>query len=198
MTRAGNRVETRKKLLEAAAGVYSERGWEGKLMALVARRAGYTTGAVYGIFENKDDLLASMLEERAQELIDALRKKVGAAKTLPEKLTVLRQWYGRRLEQFTVRGRLSLDLTLRAHENPVLRERMKRIYDNGRQVLAAAIEEVAKANGRKVPVPAADVSALLFAMFEGILIQQIVDGDNAVLDVFFGLADKLAALRVLG
>lgn len=198
MTRAGNRLETRKKLLEAAAGVYAERGWEGTSMATVARRAGFTTGAVYGCFESKDDLLATMLEERAEEITVALRAKVGAAKTLAEKLAVLRQWYSRRLDQFTLRGRLSLDLTLRAHENPVLRARLKRIYDSGRAVLAGAIEDLAKANGRTLPLPSNELSALLFAVFEGMLMQQIVDADNAVLDAFFGLADKLAALRILG
>lgn len=198
MTRAGNRLETRGKLLEAAAGVYAERGWEGTSMALVARRAGFTTGAVYGCFESKDDLLATMLEVRAQEITDALRKKVGAAKTMPEKLAVLKQWYSRRLDTFALRGRLSLDLTLRAHENPVLRERLKRIYDAGRSLLAGAMEDLAKANGRKMPLPASEVSALLFAVFEGMLIQQIVDDDNAVLDAFFSLAEKLAALKIFG
>ena len=198
MTRAGNRVETRRKLLEAAADVYSERGWEGTSMALVARRAGFTTGAVYGIFENKDDLLATMLEERAQEITDALKKKVGAAKTLPEKLAVIRQWYGRRLDKFELRGRLSLDLTLRAHDNAVLRARLKRVYDTGRALLAGSIEDFAKANGKKLPLPAGDLAALLFAVFEGMLIQQIVDADNQVLDAFFGVADKLALLKVLG
>ena len=81
---------------------------------------------------------------------------------------------------------------------PVLRERLKRIYDAGRTLLAGAMEDLAKANGRKMPLPASEVSALLFAVFEGMLIQQIVDDDNAVLDAFFSLAEKLAALKIFG
>ena len=52
---------TRQRLLEAATEVFLEKGYEGTRVAEIARRAGLTTGAIYGNFENKSDLLTAAL-----------------------------------------------------------------------------------------------------------------------------------------
>ena len=52
---------TRQRLLDAATEVYLEKGYEGTRVAEIARRAGLTTGAIYGNFESKADLLTAAL-----------------------------------------------------------------------------------------------------------------------------------------
>ncbi|MEY2397839.1 MAG: hypothetical protein QOJ00_1013 [Actinomycetota bacterium] len=52
---------TRARLLEAATNVFLEKGYEGTRVAEIARRAGLTTGAIYGNFESKADLLTAAL-----------------------------------------------------------------------------------------------------------------------------------------
>jgi AcrR family transcriptional regulator len=52
---------TRQRLLDAATEVFLEKGYEGTRVAEVARRAGLTTGAIYGNFDNKADLLTAAL-----------------------------------------------------------------------------------------------------------------------------------------
>lgn len=52
---------TRQRLLEAATAVFLEKGYEGTRVAEVARRAGLTTGAIYGNFESKAELLTAAL-----------------------------------------------------------------------------------------------------------------------------------------
>ncbi len=52
---------TRQRLLEAATEVFLEKGYEGTRVAEVARRAGVTTGAIYGNFDNKSDMLTAAL-----------------------------------------------------------------------------------------------------------------------------------------
>ena len=52
---------TRQRLLEAATEVFLEKGYEGTRVAEIARRAGLTTGAIYGNFNNKADLLTAAL-----------------------------------------------------------------------------------------------------------------------------------------
>ena len=50
------------RLLDAAAEVFAERGYEGAGVAEIARRAGVTTGAIYSRFTGKADLLAAALD----------------------------------------------------------------------------------------------------------------------------------------
>ncbi len=52
---------TRQRLLDAASEVFLEKGYEGTRVAEIARRAGLTTGAIYGNFESKADLLTAAL-----------------------------------------------------------------------------------------------------------------------------------------
>lgn len=52
---------TRQRLLDAATEVFLEKGYEATRVAEIARRAGLTTGAIYGNFASKADLLTAAL-----------------------------------------------------------------------------------------------------------------------------------------
>src|SRR3954463_13620236 len=54
------RDRTRTKLLEAARWLIREKGHEQTTLEEIAERAGMTTGAIYGNFKNKDDLLIAL------------------------------------------------------------------------------------------------------------------------------------------
>ena len=54
------RARTRAKLIETAAQLVEEKGYEHTTLQEVARRAGMSNGAVYGNFKNREDLLAAI------------------------------------------------------------------------------------------------------------------------------------------
>src|SRR5438477_12819933 len=54
----------RAALLEAALGVFAERGYRDASVDEIAERAGYSKGAIYFHFSGKDDLFFALLEER--------------------------------------------------------------------------------------------------------------------------------------
>ena len=54
------RDRTRAALLEAARALIREKGHERTTMEEVARRAGMTTGAIYGNFKNRDELFIAL------------------------------------------------------------------------------------------------------------------------------------------
>ena len=56
------RDRTRAALLEAARAVIREKGYERTTMEEVARRAGMSTGAIYGNFKNRDELFIALGE----------------------------------------------------------------------------------------------------------------------------------------
>jgi AcrR family transcriptional regulator len=65
------REEVRARLLEAAAAVVAERGVAAASLDAVAAAAGFTKGAVYSNFANKDELVLALLE-------DVTHRRVGA------------------------------------------------------------------------------------------------------------------------
>ena len=58
---ARNKSAQRRRILEAAIGVFAERGRKGATTRLVGRRAGVNSALIYYYFENKDTLFAEAI-----------------------------------------------------------------------------------------------------------------------------------------
>jgi AcrR family transcriptional regulator len=62
----------RRQLIDAAAEVFAEKGYDRAGVAEIARRAGYTTGAIYGRFSGKAELLLAAIDARSDSELDHL------------------------------------------------------------------------------------------------------------------------------
>ena len=60
--RRANGEESRRKILDAATEIASERGYEGTSIALVSARCGLPASSIYWHFKDKDDLIAAVIE----------------------------------------------------------------------------------------------------------------------------------------
>ncbi|QIK64815.1 TetR/AcrR family transcriptional regulator [Leucobacter viscericola] len=83
---SARRLETRNRLLDAAAEVFTESGLQGASVESVCSRAGFTRGAFYSNFSSKEELFLALLDreydqrtqflqERAAELIPLLASR---------------------------------------------------------------------------------------------------------------------------
>ena len=83
MTAAGpkgqKRARTRARLVEAAAALVRENGFEGTSLDSVAARAGMTRGAIYGNFRNKEDLFLAVVAARWEPIMPPLVPGAGFA-----------------------------------------------------------------------------------------------------------------------
>ena len=57
-------IEKKNKIIKAGYELFSEVGYYGTNTAEIAKRAGVSTGIVYGYFQDKRDILLSVLEIR--------------------------------------------------------------------------------------------------------------------------------------
>lgn len=64
--------ELGERLLEAAAEVFGERGYDKAGVAEIARRAGVTTGAIYARYPGKADLLVEAIDPHASDELEML------------------------------------------------------------------------------------------------------------------------------
>jgi AcrR family transcriptional regulator len=67
----------RNAILEAAEAVFAEHGFHRARIQDVAQRARIAVGTVYNHFEQKDDVLRALLEERTEGFISQLEPKPG-------------------------------------------------------------------------------------------------------------------------
>ena len=79
------RDRTRAALLEAARALIREKGHERTTMEEVARRAGMTTGAIYGNFKNRDELFIAL----GQKYWAPIAPKVAPGATFAEAMRAL-------------------------------------------------------------------------------------------------------------
>src|SRR5579872_2001924 len=73
LTPERRRRQTRDYLLQAAAKVFAERGFHGASLDEVAAVAGFTKGAVYSNFKNKEDLFLALLHAHYEQEMEGVR-----------------------------------------------------------------------------------------------------------------------------
>jgi TetR/AcrR family transcriptional regulator, repressor for uid operon len=97
-SRVGSKsVATRAALVDLAAELFAERGYMQTSIRDIARRGGLTTGAIYGHFRNKADLLVEAINDRTAEELEA-HAMVGPEPNYVETLTRLAHEFPRRAQ----------------------------------------------------------------------------------------------------
>lgn len=67
-------IEKKNKIIEASYELFSEVGYYGTNTAEIAKKAGVSTGIVYGYFQDKRDILISVMEKYIKNAFDPVFK----------------------------------------------------------------------------------------------------------------------------
>jgi AcrR family transcriptional regulator len=87
--RQARSVETRARLLSAAAVIIAEHGIEGASVDAIAERAERTSGSLYGQFGSKDGLIVELLDQSKDVVAERMLVDLEAATSLDERLAAL-------------------------------------------------------------------------------------------------------------
>ena len=88
MSRAESQAQTRSQLVATAKQMFFNDGYHPTSLEKVADAAGYSKGAVYSNFRNKDELCAAVLDEiRAERFAEVLELVAR-----PDRFEALREW----------------------------------------------------------------------------------------------------------
>jgi AcrR family transcriptional regulator len=77
MTRAEQREETRRRLIEAAGRVFARTGFEAAAIDTITEEAGYSRGAFYSNFQSKDELFIELFKAHNDAEIETLGRALG-------------------------------------------------------------------------------------------------------------------------
>lgn len=134
----------RAELLAAAAEVFAEKGYDRAGVAEIARRAGYTTGAIYGRFSGKAELLLAAIETRSDTELDVLFNE----HRFEGKVTGILTTVGSHLvtDDMGAEGALLLEAFVAARRDPEVRRFMHDALDLRRDRLSDLVAE-AQATG---------------------------------------------------
>ena len=179
LTPERRRQLTRSHLLAAAEQIFKERGFHDASIDEVAAAAGFTKGAVYSNFKNKEDLFIALTEQRWDQQMAAVRRAMSAAGTLgaDERADLFR-----RLTADLRADRdwelLLLEFSVYAARNPRAQRRLAQRYDADCAALAPLLDAELHRASRQSPIPPNDLAALFLAFFNGIALKHATNPDH--------------------
>ena len=183
------RDRTRAKLLEAARALVREKGYSRTTLEAVARRAGMTTGAIYGNFRNRDELFIAL----GQAYWAPVKPRVKPGATFAD---VMRAVAEATLEAIPERTTVAVGrLTGLAYmpTSPDLQARVREITAGSFKVGAEWLRTLG--DERELPMPAKQLVCVIHALIEGLVLQRILTPELCPDEVFFAAFGALAHRR---
>jgi len=186
----------RARILASAAAVFARQGFAGATIDDVAAAAGFTKGAVYSNFTNKDELFLALMDAQVQARVDLV---AGVLTDVQLHGTALSSQTLRTIGDQLARATsaepdwhlLFLEFWQRAMREPVVREQ----FIAHRRALRAAIAEVARgalpAGAEWLPDEAA---VLVLALSNGLAIETLADSADIAPELFGRVLAALADL----
>jgi AcrR family transcriptional regulator len=180
---------TRTALIEAATQVFARRGFYGASLDEIAQAAGFTRGAIYKNFDDKEGLFLATVERHHSLNLAAFsewfeQQPAGAVLDPPSLAAAFRQILARDPEWFA----LDLEARLYALRHLDFRERY---VENARQMTEAVArftEDLARAASITMKLPAARLAHIVEVAAEGFLSWAFLDPDDgALFQSFFEL-----------
>jgi AcrR family transcriptional regulator len=182
MTRAESQAQTRSQLLATAREMFFTDGYHPTSLEKVADAAGYSKGAVYSNFRNKEELCAAVLDEiRAERFADVL-----GLLSQPDRFHAIGDWAQRVIGDpgWTP---LEAEFALHARRNVALSTELAGRLDNIILMLANGVES---ADDLDVKMPSREAATVMLALGVGLGLMRSIDPSIPVK----GLIDTLRLL----
>jgi AcrR family transcriptional regulator len=193
LSRAEQRAETRRRLLDAAAEVFNQRGLADASIEEISAEAGFSRGAFYSNFESKEQLFAELLHDRVyagyRDLVERVPQDVPPVEQLRWMADELTERYGR--EEDVWLFTLWLELLAHAARNPEFRSLAATFWKDTRAIGAVQIRRAFEASGKTPPTEPRDLAIAMTALDIGLAVQNLVDPDEVPLDLYPRLFEAL-------
>ena len=167
-------------MLRAAAQVFAERGFHEATLDEVAAAAGFTKGAVYSNFKNKEDLFLALVEDAYARDMAAIKETLEASDIPPEaRLGDFVEMMRQELTYLPDMGALYLEFQLYALRNPSARERLNELERADIRAIADIIESERTEREIDIGEPAERTARIIVALFRGISMMRTSDPEMA-------------------
>jgi AcrR family transcriptional regulator len=176
------RAQTRDRLMAAALSVFAARGIPGASVEEICEAAGFTRGAFYSNFTDKDDLVLALIQSSITSQYAAAEQAISAMKALPGEHSAA-ELVSFALTEFEAVGRpgpetvlAQQELLLYAARQPSLRDPYLAFVDACAEQIASLITDAMKFTALEFTCEVADAIELLTAAHSRIHLQSLFTG----------------------
>jgi AcrR family transcriptional regulator len=200
LTRAERQQQTRAELLAAAHRVFLRDGFHGASLTEIAEEAGYTFGAVYSNFQNKDDLFLAVLDAESERRLPLHAEYLRDAPSLEEGLRASAREYARYAQQHPDWTAVYVEFWTHAARRPELRRQVAERHERLLDTVTGLLEEFARRWRVELTIPAREVVRGTYALSRGMGLERLLDPQATPLAQFeeMFLAYALGVIRTKG
>ena len=166
--------ETRQRLLDAAARLFSQQGYDATGVAQICASAGVSKGAFYHHFETKQAVFLALLEEWLARLDAAFTAVRQDSSGVPQAVVRMADMAGGVLASSGVQLSIMLEFWMQAYRDPQVWEAAAAPYQRYQQYFAALVEEGIR-QGSLRPVEPQMAARTLVSLAMGLLLQAVFD-----------------------
>jgi AcrR family transcriptional regulator len=183
------RAQTQERLMAAAARVFAERGIIGASVEEICEAAGFTRGAFYSNFADKDELVLALIRQSVKKQYAAAEQAIARTRAAPRRPDAA-DLISDTLAAFAETGHSTREtiltereLLLHAARQPALRAPYLAFVEECDRQLAVLIADALTYAGLEFRVPFAEGMALLTATYEHQRIHALfgVDADQQLM-----------------
>jgi len=174
---------TRRHIVEKAAPFFNKKGYADTSMSDITAATGFTKGAIYGNFENKDELALAVFEHNLSLLQSGTQAATNLHSDAVQKLLAMTDHYRREYRQVAIHGGCPLmNAAVEADDNfPALKIRVKAAIRSWKKNIAQTIELGKKQKRIHVQVDSDKFAALFIGLIEGGIMLAKATDDQAYL-----------------
>jgi AcrR family transcriptional regulator len=182
-------IESRRKIVEAAAALMAERGFAGTSIAAVSHCSGLPSGSIYWHFESKEALLGAVVEEGARRWFETLPRIESLPADPAERTAALFDAVDAALEAHPEFLRLLLLIALERRDvDPTSLAVIRRVRDLAleriRKMLVVLLAPLKLRNEKRI---ADEFARLVLVVADGAFVAQHIDPEQADVRRSFGL-----------
>jgi AcrR family transcriptional regulator len=175
-TQERRRQHTRELLLDAAEEVFAARGFEGASLDEIADTAGYTRGAIYKHFADKEDLFLAVNKRFNERFLTGFLDLIdpGTPPAEMDLALIAKRWHDLQTPSERAFG-LGMEFSLYVLRNPQVRDRVIEQRHAVAEMIAHFIQEQADRLGATLRIPARTLARITLATGDGLQLAMYLD-----------------------
>jgi AcrR family transcriptional regulator len=196
LTRQESKEVTRMRLIEAAERVFIRKGFDDASVEEISETAGYSRGAFYSNFQDKEHVFLAVVDRRRPRALDDIFEELPEP---AERIAAVREWFSHqwRLTDFVA---LRLEFTRRAMRDRSVRKHLAELRRQELKTYAASVSRYAGATDL-APADRPEIVALVLLAVANGLGSIAIDSDPELEDMYTEAArvafDRMTAPKSL-
>ncbi len=176
---------TKNKLIKESGVLFNSKGYKNTSISNITDATGYTKGAIYRYFENKEDLEVKSFEHLSSIVINTLRFKIKNHTNVFDKLEVIFNFFSNYVENPIIEGGCPLlNVAIEVDEtNSELREKALILLATLKSSIEHILKKGIEFKQLKSSLNTKQASTIIITSLEGAIMTSKLQGDNSDLEI---------------